>query len=102
MTFGGETELDSLRHATRLDADTAWAIVVSEVTLVVAGSHHGSYGVSQALIHASLAGGITTAAPPPDLAFAAWDEAHAVIALRTPRMADEDDPDEPYTYRRRA
>jgi hypothetical protein len=38
MTFGGETELDSLRHATHLDADTAWATVASEVTRIVAGS----------------------------------------------------------------
>ncbi|KAA9374890.1 hypothetical protein F5972_30290 [Microbispora cellulosiformans] len=97
MNFGGETELDSLRHATRLDADTAWATVTSEVTRVVAGSHHGSYGVSQALIHASLVSGLRTQKEPHDAAFTAWDEAHAVIALRTPRMVDEDDPDEPYT-----
>lgn len=96
MTFGGETELDSLRHATRLDADTAWATVTSEVTRIVAGSR-GSYGVSQALIHASLVNGLKTQETPHDAAFAAWDQAHAVIALRTPRMADEDDPDEPYT-----
>ena len=97
MNFGGETELGSLRHATQLDADTAWTTVASEVTRVVAGSHHGSRGVSQALIHASLAGGLTTHQAPHDTAFAAWDEAHAVITLRTPKMADEDDPDEPYT-----
>ncbi|MDX8031741.1 ATP-binding protein [Lentzea sp. BCCO 10_0856] len=97
MNFGGETELDSLRHATQLDADTAWRTVASEVTRVVAGSHHGSRGVSQALIHASLAGGLTTHESPHAAAFAAWDEAHAVIALRTPRLADTDDPDEPYT-----
>jgi hypothetical protein len=96
MNFGGQTELDSLRHATRLDADTAWATVASEVTRVVAGSHHGSHGVSQALIHASLADGLTIQRPSLEAAFAAWDEAHAVIALRTPRMAAEDDPDEPY------
>ena len=95
MTFGGETELDSLRHATRLDADTAWATVASEVTRIVAGSR-GSYGISQALIHASLVNGLTTQGAPHDAAFAAWDQAHSVIALRTPRMADEDDPDEPY------
>jgi hypothetical protein len=83
MNFGGQTELESLCHATRLDAHTAWATVASEVTRVVAGSHHGSHGVSQALIHASLAGGLTTQGQPLDAAFAAWDEAHAVIALRT-------------------
>ncbi|QFY11512.1 hypothetical protein GBF35_37435 [Nonomuraea phyllanthi] len=97
MNFGGETELDLLRHATRLDADIAWSTVASEVARVVAGSHHGSYGVSQALIHASLVNGLTTQKAPHDAAFAAWDEAHAVIAYRTPRMADGDDPDEPYT-----
>ncbi|MFE2612069.1 hypothetical protein ACFXA2_00425 [Micromonospora chalcea] len=96
LNFGGQTELDSLRHATRLDADTAWTTIVSEVTRVAAGSRHGSHGVSQALIHASLAGGLRTQEPSVDAAFAAWDEAHAVIAFRTPRMADEDDPDEPY------
>ena len=96
MNFGGQSELDSLRHATRLDPDTAWATVASEVARVVAGSNQGSYGVSQALIHASLTGGLPTQGPPLDTAFAAWDEAHSVIALRTPRMADEDDPDVPY------
>jgi hypothetical protein len=97
MNFGGQTELDSLRRATQLDAKAAWATVAIEVTLVVAGSHHGSHGVSQALIHAAAAGGLAIKTPALDAAFAAWDEAHAVIAHRTPRMAEEDDPDERYT-----
>ncbi|WP_203902900.1 hypothetical protein [Virgisporangium aliadipatigenens] len=97
MNFGGQTELEALIRATRLDADAAWKTVVSEVIRVVSGSHHGSHGVSQALIHATVAGGLTTDGAALDAAFAAWDEAHAVIALRTPRMADEDDPDVPYT-----
>nr|WP_147455184.1 hypothetical protein [Saccharothrix australiensis] len=95
MNFGGQTELDSLRHATLLDADTAWTTVVSEVARVVAGSGGGSIGVSQALIHGSIAGGLCPRQRPLDLAFAAWDAAHAVIAHRTPKMTDEENPTPP-------
>ena len=96
MNFGGQKELDSLRHATRLDADATWVTVAAEVTQVVAGGHRGSRGVSQALIHAGLVEGLTPSTHGHDASFAAWDEAHSVITLRTPRMSPEDDPWVPY------
>ncbi|EWM13759.1 ATP-binding protein [Kutzneria sp. 744] len=96
MNFGGQKELDSLRHATCLDADATWATVAAEVTQVVAGGHRGSRGVSQALIHAGLVDGLTPHAHGHDASFSAWDEAHSVISLRTPRMSPEDDPQVPY------
>ncbi|MEX5710573.1 AAA family ATPase [Parafrankia sp. FMc6] len=93
--FGGTTQLESLRRATCLDPDAALETVVSEVARVIAGSHRGSQGVSQALIYAAAAG-LEPGRPPLDVAFAAWDEAEKVIGYRTPRMAVEDDPDELY------
>jgi hypothetical protein len=95
LAFGGQTELDSLRRASVLDPDTALATVTSEVSRV-AGGRGTTYGVIPALIVALIEGALVAGAEPLDTAFAAWDEAHAVIATRTPRMGDDDDPDEPY------
>ncbi|GGR99589.1 hypothetical protein GCM10010252_42870 [Streptomyces aureoverticillatus] len=97
MNFGGQTELDSLHRATNLAPDTALATVTSEVARVVAGGHGTTYGVTQALIFALTDGALVAGPAPLDTAFAAWDQAHAVIAARTPRMADDDDPGDPYT-----
>ena len=97
MNFGGQAELESLSRATTLDPDAALATVTSEVTRVVAGSRGGSRGVTQALIYALADGALTTGQTSLDTAFAAWDQANAVIDARTPRMADDDDPNMPYT-----
>ena len=96
LTFGGETGLDSLRQATQLDPIGTWETVVTEVTRIVAGARYGSHGVTQALIHASIAGALQTRESALDASFAAWDAAQSVIERRTPRMAEADDPDEPY------
>ncbi|MFD9725538.1 AAA family ATPase [Streptomyces sp. NPDC059072] len=96
VNFGGQTELDSLRRATALDPETALTTVASEIARAVADRRGSSYGVTQALIFALADGALAAGTTPLDTAFAAWDKAHAVIAARTPRMADDDDPDEPY------
>ncbi len=96
MTFGGQTELDSLGRASTLDAGVARAVVAEEVERAVAASY-GPYGISQALVFAFASGALSISRSAPlDTAFAVWDEACAVISARAPRVADDDDPDSPY------
>ena len=96
MTFGGQTELDSLERASTLDAGAACAVVEEEVERAVAASY-GPYGISQALVFAFASGALhVSGSAPLDTAFAVWDEACAVISARAPRVSDDDDPDSPY------
>ncbi|MGA3346607.1 MAG: AAA family ATPase, partial [Terracidiphilus sp.] len=96
MTFGGQTELDSLERASALDAGVARYVVAEEVERAVAASY-GPYGISQALVFAFASEAIrVNGAAPLDTAFAVWDEACAVISARAPRVSDDDDPDDPY------
>ena len=57
MNFGGQKELDSLRHAAQLDADTTCRRFRSHSS--GRGQPPWSCGVSQALIHAGLVEGLT-------------------------------------------
>jgi len=91
LTFGGETAIDSLLKATKLDPETAAAVVAGEIEHIVAASHTGTYGISQAVIYA-LATGALQSPDSPDVAFHAWDEAFRIIASRAPRVDDSDDP----------
>jgi hypothetical protein len=96
MTFGGQTELDSLGRASTLDAGVACAVVAEEVERAVAASY-GPYGISQAIVFAFVSGALSVdGAVSVDTAFAVWDEACAVISARAPRVSDDDDPDFPY------
>jgi hypothetical protein len=97
LTFGGETEIESLRRASTLDAKTATGVVAEEIERIVATGRYGTYGISQAIIYALAVGAL----PCGDgsgvaAAFAAWDEAFGVIASRAPRVDESDDPDVPY------
>lgn len=96
LTFGGETEIESLHRATALDAETANAVVADEIERIVATSRYGTYGISQALIHALAVRALACPDGSADVAFAAWDEAFGVIASRAPRVDESDDPDVPY------
>jgi len=97
MTFGGETEIDALRQATTLDSQTTFSVVAEEVERIVATSRYGTYGISQALIYAFSAEAMTKPEQPSlDVAFAAWDEAFAIIGARLPRVDASDDPE--YLY----
>jgi hypothetical protein len=96
MTFGGETELDSLNRASTLDIRVARTVVAEEVERAVAASY-GPYGISQAIVFAFVSGALSVnGSGSVDTAFAVWDEACAVISARAPRVADDDDPDSPY------
>ncbi len=96
MTFGGQTELDSLERASTLDAEVALAVVAEEVERAVAASY-GPYGISQAIVFAFVSGALhVNGSASVDTAFAVWDEACAVISARAPRVSDDDDPDSPY------
>lgn len=97
LTFGGETDIDSLHLATALDAEVANAVVAEEIERIVATSRYGTYGISQAIIHAFAVGALATPhGSSTAVAFDAWDEAFDVIASRAPRVDDSDDPDVPY------
>jgi AAA ATPase-like protein len=97
MTFGGETEIDALRQATTLDSETTFNVVAEEVERIVATSRYGTYGISQALIYAFSAEAMTGPEQLSlDVAFAAWDEAFAIIEARSPRVDTSDDPEYPY------
>lgn len=97
LTFGGETEIDSIRRATALDADMTSKVVAGEIERIVASSYYGTYGISQALIYALAVGALdASGGASTTLAFDAWDEAFNVIASRAPRVAESDEPDVPY------
>lgn len=93
LTFGGETEIDSLHRATALDAEVVNALVTEEIERIVATSRYGTYGISQAVIHALTVGALSTAdRSSTAVAFCAWDEAFGVISSRAPRVDDSDNP----------
>ncbi len=98
VNFGGETEIRSLRRATELDPALALGIVAEEAERIVASGRYGTYGVTQALIHAFCAGALSVPGKQPvDVAFAAWDEALTAIEMRAPRVHESEDPEDPYT-----
>ncbi len=97
LTFGGETEIGALQHATALDPKIPLAIVAMEVQRAVATSHYGTYGISQALIYAFSVGALKCAGQSSiEIAFAEWEEAFAVINARSPQVSPSEEPDHPY------
>ena len=50
LNFGGETALDALHNATRLDPAIAADLVAEETERIVASGRYGTNGVTQALI----------------------------------------------------
>lgn len=96
LTFGGESALDSLREARRLNRGIARGVVMEELELLVGGGWpYGLNGITEALVLANVAGALDDRGL--DVAFDIWDEAFAVVDARAPRMAPSDDPDRPYT-----
>lgn len=97
LNFGGETEIESLAAAARIDRDVALGVIAAEVERLVAGGRFGTYGITQAVIYAfatlELVG---SGAASLELAFDAWDEALAVISDRAPRVHPSDDPVDDY------
>lgn len=97
LTFGGETEINSLHRATELDAEVTNALVAEEIERIIATSRYGTYGISQAVIHALAVGALSSHQESSTaIAFSVWDEAFGMIASRAPRVDDSDDPDIPY------
>lgn len=97
LTFGGETEIQALAQATALGPEIACKVVGEEVERIVTTSRSGPYGISRALIYAFSVGALKTPDQPSvDVAFAAWDEAFAIIEARAPRVDPSDDPDQLY------
>ena len=97
LNFGGETAINSLHRASHLDAELTLEVVAGEVECVVARGTYGTDGVSQSLVLAFALEALTTPRDAAiDVAFAYWGEAYTVIAGRTPRVHEWDDPDDLY------
>ncbi len=97
VNFAGGSEINSLHRATELDAALALRVVAEEVERFVVSRRSGTYGISQALMHAFCAGALAVPDEQAlDVAFATWDEACAVISKRAPRVHASEDPEDPY------
>lgn len=92
MAFGGQTEIESLRAATRLDVAVALATIADEVEQVISRGA-GTHGIAQALIYGFVQGGLGDS---DSAGFELWDEAFAVIADRAPWVSEDDDPEDSY------
>ena len=95
LTFGGETEIESLQCATQLDRILVLRTIAEEVEQVVVSRARGfgTYGITRALMYGFAKGGLGT---PSSVPFDIWNEAFAVIANRVPRVAATDDPEDIY------
>lgn len=97
LTFGGETEISSLKRAAGLDHGLTLKILAQEIEQIIAGGRYGTYGISQALMCGFAVGGLGSSDDAGlDVAFLVWEEAFKVIADRAPRVDPTDDPDTPY------
>ncbi len=92
LTFGGETEVDSLRQAVKLDRALVLETIANEIERVVSRGD-ATTGIGQALIYGFARGGLHTDS---SIAFDIWKEMFAVISDRAPRVADADDPEDIY------
>lgn len=101
LSFGGQTNIDSLHRAAKIDTKATLDILSTEIERVLRGKY-GTLGVSQALILAlgTVDWGSNTRWPSGQtsiqIAFSAWDEAATVIGERLPRVDSTDDPELPY------
>ncbi len=96
LTFGGETEIGSLRRASELDSIVANRTVAEEVAAIVATARYGTYGISQAVIYALASQSLASDDDPIRAAFTAWDEAFEVISDRAPIVDPSEVPGHPY------
>lgn len=93
MTFGGETNIRSLRRAIELESAVARRTVASEVERSVS-RELGTIGITRALLCGFLKADLSIS---DSVAFDAWMEGFEVIADRLPRVAGTDDIDIAYT-----
>lgn len=93
LTFGGETEIESLQCATQLDRTLVLRTIAEEVEQVIVSRGFGTYGITQALMYGFAKGGLSSSS---SVIFDIWSEAFAVIANRLPRVAATDDPEDIY------
>lgn len=86
--FGKAEDNQLFVNALRLDAVTAWAALAQEMAAGVA--QGGEYGLTLHAIELLVAGGRSAEA------FAAWEAAHRIIALRVPVTGPYDELNHPY------
>ena len=91
LAFGGETGLDLLERAAQLDTAATLRTLGDEAQRR---ADTGDLGVTQALVHAFARVPLGTNAS--QTAFDCWREAAQVIAFRTPRADESDEPERRY------
>jgi hypothetical protein len=97
LTFGGTENIDALERASVLAPNISHRIVADEIAQAVTNPRFGTYGISQAVIHALTVGAVgCPGMSASESAFSTWDEAYAVISERAPRVDTSDDPEHPY------
>ena len=93
LNFGGETEIESLLRAAKLDRDLALRTIVEEIEWEFIRRPAGTYGITQALIYGFAKGGLSNSAV---TCFEIWNEALSVIAKRLPQVGTAYSPEEVY------
>ena len=92
LTFGGETEIDSLKSAACLDLQCTLATVAEEVERMLSRGAI-TYGITQGLIYGFVLAGLAKSS---STAFDIWEGAFSVIESRIPLPAVVGDLDEIY------
>lgn len=95
--FGGETAIESLKRAAKLDPATTLEIIGREVHDLIVNSTYGVSGVTLALVHAfatvDFGSALSTkSGSARNMSFRVWDSAAEVIAARLPAIDDEPRP----------
>ncbi|MCY4673284.1 MAG: ATP-binding protein [Bacteroidetes bacterium] len=93
LNFGGETEIESLRRAAKLNRDLALRTIAEEIEQGFIRRPGGTYGITQALIYGFAKGGLGNSA---STCFEIWDQGLAVIASRLPRVGAAENPEGGY------
>ena len=92
LTFGGETEIDSLKSAACLDLQCTLATVAEEVERMLSRGAN-TYGITQGLIYGFALAGLAKSS---STAFDLWEGAFSVIENRIPRLTSVDGLEEKY------
>ena len=92
LTFGGETEIESLLRATSIDRELALSTIAEEVERFI-GRPAGTYGITKAIIYGFAKGGLGDS---DTTAFEIWDEGFAAISRKLPLVGAAENTEDVY------
>lgn len=92
LTFGGETEIESLLRATSIDRELALSTIAEEVERFI-GRPAGTYGITKAIIYGFANGGLGDS---DTTAFEIWDEGFAAISRKLPPVGAAENTEDIY------